>query len=136
MRGTINHVALTVSDLSASEAAFYRPVLGWLGYEKVEDEPGTMTLWYNDGARLAINLWQARAGGGHDRANPGLHHLAFTAPDRSDVDELHDLLIRAGIDVLDAPAEYPDYGPGYYAVYFADPDGMKFELAHMPIIPD
>jgi hypothetical protein len=33
-------------------------------------------------------------------------------------------------DVLDAPAEYPEYGRGYYAVFFADPDGLKLEAVH------
>ena len=135
MRGAINHIALTVSDLAAHEKAFHEPVLGWLGYQKVEEIDGKMTLWFNEPARLAINLWQG-TGGRHDRMTPGLHHLAFSAPDRSDVDELHGLLIAEGIAVLDAPAEYPDYGPNYYAVYFADLDGMKWELAHMPVIPD
>jgi glyoxylase I family protein len=33
--------------------------------------------------------------------------------------------------VLDAPREYPEYVPGYYAVFFADPDGIKLELVHI-----
>jgi catechol 2,3-dioxygenase-like lactoylglutathione lyase family enzyme len=136
MRGAINHLALTVSDLAASERAFHAPVLEWLGYEKVEDVPEGMTLWFNGPARLALNLWQATEAGTHDRRRPGLHHLAFMAPDRSEVDEFHELLRARGITVLDPPAEYPDYGPGYYATYFACPDGMKWELAHMPVIPD
>jgi len=37
-----------------------------------------------------------------------------------------------GATILDAPAEYPIYGPNYYAVFFADPDGMKLELVHFP----
>ena len=37
-----------------------------------------------------------------------------------------------GATILDPPAEYPDYGKGYYAVFFADPDGMKLEYAFTP----
>jgi len=48
------------------------------------------------------------------------------------VDRVHDLLVRDGITVLDPPAEYPEYGPQYYAVFFADPDGMKLEVVHFP----
>ena len=59
-KGTMNHLALTVRDLATSEAAFYAPVLGFLGYDKVEDIPETMTLWFNGEAKFAINLWQAR----------------------------------------------------------------------------
>ena len=48
------------------------------------------------------------------------------------MDELYRLLVREGMAVLDPPAEYPAYGSQYYAVFFADPDGMKLELAHFP----
>ncbi|UWQ20993.1 VOC family protein [Jannaschia sp. W003] len=135
MRGAVHHIALTVSDLKRSDAAFHGPVLGWLGYDKVEENEA-MALWYHPGVRTAVNLWQAAEGGDHDRRRPGFHHIAFEAPDRSEVDDLYDLLVAQRITVLDAPAEYPEYGPGYYAVYFADPDGMKWEFAHMPVIPD
>jgi catechol 2,3-dioxygenase-like lactoylglutathione lyase family enzyme len=36
-----------------------------------------------------------------------------------------------GGSILDAPREY-DYVPGYYAVFFADPDGIKLEFVHIP----
>ena len=50
----------------------------------------------------------------------------------SDVDALYALLQSIGADILDAPAEYPQYGAGYYAVFFADPDGLKLEYVHKP----
>lgn len=131
--GAMSHLALTLSDLNHSENAFYRPVLEFLGYTKVEDEAG-MTLWFSETAGAAINLWQAHddlKARPHERYAPGFHHFAFAAESRSQVDALHGLLGRIGATVLDAPAEY-DYMPGYYAVFFVDPDGMKFELAHMP----
>jgi glyoxylase I family protein len=137
-KGTMNHLALTVRDLAKSEATFYAPVLGFLGYDKVEDIPGAMTLWFNADAKFAINLWQARPEGAaraHERYAPGFHHCAFDVDSRGDVDGLHRLLQKNDITVLDAPAEYPQYAPGYYAVYFEDADGLKFEVVHMPEIP-
>ncbi|HEY6393900.1 MAG TPA: VOC family protein, partial [Candidatus Binataceae bacterium] len=68
----------------------------------------------------------------HDRYHPGLHHLAFKAHAREDVDEFHRFLLREHLPVLDPPKEYPEYGETYYAVFFTDPDGMKLELAHFP----
>jgi len=68
----------------------------------------------------------------HDRYSPGLHHLAWSAGSRDDVDRLHDLLREIGATVLDPPAEYPQYGADYYAVFFADPDGLKLEFVHWP----
>ena len=67
----------------------------------------------------------------HDRYAPGLHHIAFSADSREAVDTFHHFLRADGITVLDPPAEY-DYRPGYYAVFFADPDGLKLELVHTP----
>jgi catechol 2,3-dioxygenase-like lactoylglutathione lyase family enzyme len=55
----------------------------------------------------------------------GFHHYAFELSSRNDVDELGAFLEKHGMNVLDPPGEY--YGPSYYAVYFADPDGMKLE---------
>jgi catechol 2,3-dioxygenase-like lactoylglutathione lyase family enzyme len=61
-----------------------------------------------------------------------LHHLALHAGSREDVDALHVLLLRMNATILDAPAEYPKYGAGYYAVFFADPDGLKLEYVFLP----
>lgn len=36
------------------------------------------------------------------------------------------------LTVSDPPTEYPDYGEGHYAVFFADPDGLKLEYAYTP----
>jgi catechol 2,3-dioxygenase-like lactoylglutathione lyase family enzyme len=97
-----------------------------------------MTLWFNAEARFAVNLWQARqsvAAQKHERYAPGFHHCAFDVDSRADVDGLHRLLREKNIKVLDAPAEYPQYVPGYYAVYFEDADGLKFEVVHMPEFP-
>ena len=38
--------------------------------------------------------------------------------------------MAAGVTILDAPAAYSQYGAGYYAVFFADPDGLKLEYVH------
>jgi catechol 2,3-dioxygenase-like lactoylglutathione lyase family enzyme len=64
----------------------------------------------------------------NDRNAPGFNHLAFNAEDRSDVEKMYALLNQMGATILDAPAEYP-YSPGYFAVYFTDPDGLKLEFA-------
>jgi glyoxylase I family protein len=138
VKGSMNHLALTVRNLTESEAKFYAPVLGFLGYDKVEDIPGKMTLWLNEKAQFAVNLWQAEpelSSRPHARYAPGFHHCAFAADSRAEVDKLHGILAAHGIRVLDAPAEYPQYAPAYYAVFFEDCDGMKFEVVHMPEFP-
>lgn len=55
----------------------------------------------------------------------GFHHYAFELASRKAVDELGAFLESNAMTVLDPPGEY--YDRNYYAVYFADPDGMKLE---------
>jgi len=131
--GAIHHIDLTVSELGEA-TRFYDRVLPLLGFRRIPDCPEG-PLWA--GAQVELGLQAARSDGSrpHDRHSPGLHHLAFTAPSREAVDALHRDLLRMGIAILDAPAEYPEYTPGYYAVFFADPDGLKLEFVHTPVWP-
>jgi glyoxylase I family protein len=41
-------------------------------------------------------------------------------------------LKQNGATIPDAPSAYPNYGANYYAVFFTDPDGLKFEYVHNP----
>ena len=45
------------------------------------------------------------------------------------VDECTQWLLAEGATIESGPAEY-DYSPGYYAVFFYDPDGIKLEIVH------
>lgn len=131
-RGLINHIDLTVSDVALS-AAFYDKVLGRLGYARSNQYEGEVPCWElsGPGPALSIGLHCAKSEAPHDRYSVGLHHLAFHLPGRAEVDDFHEFLRREQILALDAPAEY-DYTSGYYAVFFADPDGIKLELVHEP----
>ena len=127
MRGLVHHIDLTVTDKSRSRV-FYDAVLGYrrsADYDHGSD-------WDRAGEPFhSIGIIEARGDGAnrtHDRYSPGLHHLAWTADSRDDVDALHDLLRSIGAEVLDPPADYPRYGPTYYAVFFADPDRLKLEF--------
>ena len=131
LRGAVHHVDLTLRDLTVA-APFYEALLGFLGYTRVKQEPA-LHVWdlIRDGEVVSgVALRLARSDREHDRYTAGLHHLAFHAGDRADVDRAHALMKGKGAIILDAPAEYPQYGPGYYAVFMADPDGLKLEVVH------
>jgi diadenosine tetraphosphate (Ap4A) HIT family hydrolase/catechol 2,3-dioxygenase-like lactoylglutathione lyase family enzyme len=127
-RGRVHHLDLTVGDLQVA-TAFYEAVLPLLGFRRMADCPEG-PVWLGDA--VEIGLQAARRARPHDRYVPGLHHLAFEAPSRRDVDRVYEQLRALHVQVLDAPAEYPAYAPGYYAVFFADPDGIKLEYAFTP----
>ncbi|NQV80144.1 MAG: VOC family protein [Alphaproteobacteria bacterium] len=129
--GALSHIAFTVSDLGRS-SAFYDSVLGFLGYERWPAVAG-QAKWKKAGVGIVL-LYAAKpksADRQHDRYAPGLHHFSFEAESRAQVDALHDLLRANGAEILDPPADYV-YTTGYYAVFFADPDGLKLELCHAP----
>lgn len=136
MRGSVHHVDLTVKDPWASKA-FYTAVLEFIGYRLANEHARGLDFDHADahGNFCSIGIMKAQganAARAHDRYAPGLHHLAWRAESREDVDALHALLQKIGARVLDPPAAYPHYGDGYYAVFFADPDGLKLEFVYKP----
>jgi glyoxylase I family protein len=100
----------------------------------VEGERGE-TIWYLWGpgtfASVGLRTAQSETPGGFDRYRIGLHHLAFEAYSRALVDERAQWLRQQEIEIESGPQEYT-YQPGYYAVFFYDPDGLKLEILHIP----
>ena len=132
--GGVHHVDLVVSSIERS-LPFYRELLGplgWHGIGEVEGERGE-TIWYLSGRETSIGLRQAQTAGSVDRYALGLHHLAFEVTSRAVVDERAEWLRTAGAEIESEPQEYT-YTPGYYAVFFYDPDGIKLEILTVPAL--
>jgi catechol 2,3-dioxygenase-like lactoylglutathione lyase family enzyme len=120
----IDHLVLSVGNLARSKD-FYGKVLGFLGF-KLKYDQADMVGWSN--RKTLFGIAQADAQGRkrkHRKGNIGFHHYAFELSSRKDVDALGAFLDKHGMTVIDPPGEY--YDSSYYAVYFADPDGMKLE---------
>lgn len=131
--GSMNHLGLTVSNLVKSEQ-FYDQILEFMGYQQVEKNDELIMWWSEDAGAIVISAANLDSSNKvHDRYSPGLHHFAFNANSREEVNNFYNLLLEMGATILDPPAEY-DYAPGYYAVFFTDPDGIKLELVHMPVL--
>jgi glyoxylase I family protein len=129
-----HHVDLVVSSILRS-LPFYRELLqplGWHRVGEVEGERGE-TIWYISGPGSSLGLRQAQTPSEEpfDRYRVGVHHVAFEASSRRDVDERADWLRGRGIAIESGPEEF-SYIPGYYAVFFYDPDGIKLEIVHVP----
>jgi catechol 2,3-dioxygenase-like lactoylglutathione lyase family enzyme len=120
----IDHLVLSVGNFARSKE-FYGKLLRFLGF-KLKYDYADMAGWSN-GKTL---FWIAAADAEgrkrkYRKGDIGFHHYAFELSSRKDVDELGAFLEKNGMTVIDPPGEY--YGENYYAVYFADPDGMKLE---------
>lgn len=134
----IHHVSITVNDFDRAKD-FYSKLFGYMGGQVVMEATGAPHKHEN--CRMAlfalgtfmIGVWEAteeNRGKAFDRYSVGLHHFAIAMESRAAIDEVYRKLVEDGVHILDAPAEYP-YAPGYYAVFFTDPDGIKLELVHM-----
>jgi glyoxylase I family protein len=129
----VHHVDLVVSSIERS-LPFYTELLGPLGYTRVGEVEGERgeTIWYLSGPGTSIGLRETQSeSGSYDRYAVGLHHIAFEADSRAEVDELADWVKRQPVEMESEPQEYT-YMPGYYAVFFYDPDGIKLEIVHVP----
>ena len=137
----IHHLDLVVSDLERS-LTFYRGLLGPLGYARegpIVGERGehVVYLGHIDGSS-AVGLRERQSdthGLPYDRYAVGVHHVAFRVGSRGVVDERAAWLAAQGASIESPPQEY-DYIPGYYAVFFHDPDGLKLEIVHVPEDPE
>jgi glyoxylase I family protein len=129
----VHHVDLVVSSIARS-LPFYTGLLGPLGFHtlsEVEGERGE-TIFYLGGPGTTVGLRGALSKSEeYDRYRIGLHHLAFEADSRGQVDERAAWVRARGEELESEPQEYA-YIPGYYAVFFYDPDGLKLEIVHVP----
>ena len=130
----VHHVDLVVSSIERS-LTFYRELLAPLGFHRIGEVEGERgeTIWYLSGPGSSIGLREAQSEREQpvDRYEVGLHHLALEASSRAAVDERAAWLRSHGVEIESGPVEY-GYSPGYYAVFFFDPDGIKLEIVHVP----
>ncbi len=149
-RGLLHHLIITVSSVRRS-SPFYGAMFRHLGYELA----GTGSKYgeahgYEDWKRWEldtpheISIVQADpalASVKHERGAVGHHdHLAFCALDREDVDRFYNEVLvpleKQGLCTIeDPPCDCPEYGEGYYATFFRDPDGLKYEFVINPNFP-
>jgi catechol 2,3-dioxygenase-like lactoylglutathione lyase family enzyme len=117
---------------------FWDWLLQLLGYQPFQSWAEGRSWRVNGFYLVLIQTPDAHVGAGYHRRRIGLNHLAFTADDGSQVDQVHPVHPRGG-DATEALRDrggsilYEDRhphagGPDSYAVFFEDPDRIKVEL--------
>jgi catechol 2,3-dioxygenase-like lactoylglutathione lyase family enzyme len=140
MKPIIDHIQITVRDLNVA-APFYDKMLTLLGFEvdrkvsaTIEEHEFQVVEYLHP--QLSFAITSPRRAFVDDvihRRKPGaLHHLAFRADSRAEVDRLHLELEAIGAQIVGGPKLWPEHGPDYYAVFFKDPEGIKYEIVHHP----
>ncbi len=137
MKPAVDHIQITVRNMRIA-VPFYDELMPLLGFDPkrrisaVIDEHEFHVVEYTH-ALLSFAITSPRGAFKDETINrrkPGaLHHLAFKAESRAEVDQLFGKLKEIGATIVSAPREYPEYTPpGYYALYFKDLEGIKYEV--------
>jgi catechol 2,3-dioxygenase-like lactoylglutathione lyase family enzyme len=122
----LDHIGLQVQDVEAS-LAFYLRTFAAIGMREAMRFPYRDTFVVGlAGPDGTASFWLGPPTGAETREL----HVAFRAPDRSAVDAVHEAAVAAGVEVLHAPREWPEYHPGYYGVFLRDLDGHNVEAVH------
>ncbi|MFZ1886933.1 MAG: VOC family protein [Candidatus Binataceae bacterium] len=135
MGGKIDHLMINVNRFDDARR-FYSWLMPALGYPNSMSFPAEGPKrgigWWGDSGSVWVQEAAPvyRADSFH-RHRIGLCEIAFGADNREQVNALAREIEKHGGKITDAPREY-DYVPGYYAVFFTDPDGLKLEAVHIP----
>ncbi len=131
MTARVDHIIITVNNYERA-CRFYDWLMPAVGYSAgTHDFDGTRG-WSAQSGSFWIKKADARfSSDTFNKDRIGLCEIAFSGESRTQIDALAKEVETHGGQILDAPREY-DYVPGYYAVFFTDPDGIKLEVVHMP----
>lgn len=128
MKSALGHIGINLS--SAGEPfAFWQDLLAFLDFEIMPD--GNHFDASDGHASLCVQVTSgAHQQSSYHRKQTGLGHIAFKVGSAGLVDEFVDgfLKPRQIAPLYGGAKAYPDYTPGYYAVYFEDPDRIKVEV--------
>ena len=120
----IHHIDVHVRALAGPRRIFDQlmPALGFSQIKSDEEYAG----YHMPGVRqpfFGLNLDAAH--------QPGSMRVAFAANSRAHVDELARLVIESGAaHTLEGPEFCPEYSADYYALFFEDDSGNKYEICH------
>ena len=127
----IDHIDLRVKNFDRA-MKFYRQLLPALGFtcDRSDQEWAT---FYSVGGDKPSAFFGFTADPEHQ---PNGSRIAFWAETRAEVDRIGDLVSQIGGRTIEGPELCQEYSPGYYAVFFEDPDGNKLEVCcrEQPVI--
>lgn len=124
----LGHTKIAVSDYAKSYP-FYADLFAALGYASVSNKDDH-AAWASPGGYGVLIAQAAVPAARYIFGAPGLHHLCLKADSPATVDRIYELVLEKKAFIFDAPQKYQKYTDSYYAVYFADPDGIKLEVAY------
>ena len=116
----MHHVDVHVSSLEAAKRLF-SAVAPAIGYELRLEYPDFISYW-RGGQRPSLGFIP------DGETGSAMMRLAFSVPTNAGVDAAAKAAAENGARNVVGPSIHPEYGDDYYAVFFEDADGNKFEV--------
>jgi catechol 2,3-dioxygenase-like lactoylglutathione lyase family enzyme len=121
-----DHIDLRVKNREVAQR-FYAQVLPAIGFRV--DKSGEKWGLFEAEGEPAVDFFGFDEEADHQ---PNANRIAFWAPSREAVDKVAEVVRQAGAKNIEGPELCVEYSPGYYAVFFEDPDGNKLEVCYRP----
>ena len=138
MKPIIDHIQITVKDLDVAES-FYDKFLPILGFDlnrkskvRVPKHEFDVIEYFHPLLTFGINSPREKFKEDiiHRRKPGALHHLAFKAESCEEVDEIFSRIKEIGANIVEEPKFFPQHGERYYALFFKDTEGIKYEIVY------
>ena len=120
------HIDLRVRELAAAQD-FYDALLPALGFTESHHGERWKVWATTDALPFAAYFGITESA----EQVPNENRIAFAVGSREDVERIAAVAWTAGALEQSGPKEMP-YGPGYYAIFFADPSGNRLEVYYRP----
>lgn len=117
----IDHIDLRVAAFAVA-VPFYDALMAALGMQRV----AASERWVEYGYGQMTTPYFALTEDTDHRADAT--RIAFAAESKDEVDRVGAAVRASGAVAVEGPEFCPEYHPGYYAVFFEDPDGNRFEV--------
>ena len=128
-RRLFDHIDLRVKNRKIAQR-FYEKILPALGFS-VDTSGKEWGLFKAEGDK-GVDFFGFTEEADH---RPNGNRIAFWAESRAAVDEVAEVIRAAGGKNIEGPELCVEYSPGYYAVFFEDPDGNKLDVCHRESSP-
>jgi catechol 2,3-dioxygenase-like lactoylglutathione lyase family enzyme len=119
-----DHIDLRVKNRENAQR-FYSKILPAIGFRV--DKSGEKWGVFEAQGGVGVDFFGFEEEANHE---PNANRIAFWAPSREAVDKVAEVVREAGAKNIEGPELCVEYSPGYYAVFFEDPDGNKLEVCH------